>query len=161
MSCQRCVALEGALLKIIETHKNADYYDTASNCEMKMLEVAKEAIASPTKEPDPSKEPCPEDCDYEATHGYCPYKDHGTPHPPKGDSAGPEIKPPELVNDHAKIRFAEQAVIEAARNMMKVDPSLLNDSLGSAYAIKHYCEVRQALEALERAKGKEDGHDGR
>lgn len=45
-----------------------------------------------------------------------------------------------------------KAVIDAARNMMKADPSLLNNSLGSAYSIKHYCEVKEALLAL-------DGHD--
>lgn len=33
----------------------------------------------------------------------------------------------------------------AGENMMCVDPSLLVNSLGSAYAIKHYCEMKQAL----------------
>lgn len=108
-----------------------------------------EALASPTKEPDPSKEPCPEDCDYEATHGYCPYKDHGTPHPPKGDSAGPEHNPLLTPEDEEaarefNIRQAEQAVIEAARSHRH-------------YVSNKGCMVCSALKALDRAKGKEDG----
>lgn len=81
----------------------------------------------------------------------------------EGDSAWPEKhdKDIERIAFHYAYYDEIEAVIEAVRNMMKVDPSLLNNSLGSAYAIKHYCEVRQALEALDRARGEgkdEHGH---
>lgn len=63
----------------------------------------------------------------------------------------------DLLNDPTSIRASEEMkalrkVVEAGKNMMKADPSVLNDKLGSAYAIKHYCEMFEALEALD-AKG--------
>lgn len=42
-------------------------------------------------------------------------------------------------------RTKAKGLVEAMENMLKVDPSLLHNALGSAYAIKHYVEIREAL----------------
>jgi len=51
-----------------------------------------------------------------------------------------------------KLEAKLEKAIGVLKNMMKCDPALLNNSLGSSYAIKHYVEARETLKEIEEGK---------